>query len=133
MSQESSGNQSQAQDNLIKDIHFDGDNTVFTFAPVQIGTKIETQIIQISVEKVTQKPLIKASPYKGLRRFNFGDRDQFFGRDHLIAKLFTAILRTKFEQVLSVKPLFGRRQDLIIKVRSRANFGKIARSWNCKP
>ena len=44
-----------------------------------------------------------------------------------------AILRTKFEQVLSLKPRFNRGQDLIIKVRGRANFEKIARSWNCKP
>ena len=43
------------------------------------------------------------------------------------------ILRTKFEQVLSLKTCFNRGQDLIIKVRGRANFEKIARSWNCKP
>lgn len=90
----------QAQDNIVKDIHFASDNTVFTFAPVQIGTKIETQIVQISVDVITQKPLVKTSPYKGLKRFNFGDRDRFFGRDHLIAQLLQAVNQSSFSLVL---------------------------------
>lgn len=66
-----------SQTNAVNDIRFgDGDNT-FNFAPVQIGTQIETQIIQIATEKVTQRSLIKASPYRGLKRFNFADRDWF--------------------------------------------------------
>ncbi|MCC3408438.1 MAG: WD40 repeat domain-containing protein [Microcoleus sp. PH2017_10_PVI_O_A] len=80
--------QSQAQSNLIQDTNVRGD---LIFAPVQIGTKIETQIVQISVAKVTQQPLIKTSPYQGLKKFNFQDRERFFGRDKLIARLFEAV------------------------------------------
>ena len=43
-----------------------------------------------------------------------------------------AILRTKFEQILRLKPLFCRGQDLFFQVRGRANFEKIARSLNHK-
>jgi hypothetical protein len=90
----------QAQDNIVEDVHIVGDNTVFTFAPVQIGTKIETQIVQISVDIITQRPLIKASPYRGLKRFNFSDRDRFFGRDRLIAQLLQAVNQSSFSLVL---------------------------------
>jgi hypothetical protein len=90
-------NQYQEQDNLIKDTNVSGD---LIFAPVQIGTKIETQIVQISVAKVTQQPLIKDSPYQGLKRFNVKDRDRFFGRDKLIARLFEAVNRSNLSLVL---------------------------------
>ena len=43
-----------------------------------------------------------------------------------------AILRTKFEQVLRLKPLSCREQDLFSQVRGRANFDKIARSLDYK-
>jgi WD40 repeat protein len=89
--------QSQEQDNLIKDTNVSGD---LIFAPVQIGTKIETQIVQISVAKVTQQPLIKNSPYQGLKRFNLKDRDRFFGRDKLIARLFEAVNRSSLSLIL---------------------------------
>ena len=88
---------SQGQDNLIQNTNVSGD---LTFAPVQIGTKIETQIVQISVAKVTQQPLIKTSPYQGLKRFNLQDRERFFGRDKLIARLFTAVNRSNLSLVL---------------------------------
>jgi len=42
------------------------------------------------------------------------------------------ILRTKFEQVLRLKPSSCREQDLFSQVRGRANFDKIARSLNYK-
>jgi len=42
------------------------------------------------------------------------------------------ILRTKFEQILRLKSLFCRGQDLFFQVRGRANFEKIARSLNHK-
>ena len=50
------------------------------------GDKITTitTTIQISVEAVTQRPLITASPYRGLDRFEDRDKDLFFGRDQLI-------------------------------------------------
>ena len=97
MSQSIPNRQSQEQDNLIKDTNVSGD---LIFAPVQIGTKIETQIVQISVAKVTQQPLIKNSPYQGLKRFNLKDRDRFFGRDTLIARLFEAVNRSNLSLVL---------------------------------
>jgi energy-coupling factor transporter ATP-binding protein EcfA2 len=97
MSQSIPDRQSQEQDNLIKDTSVSGD---LIFAPVQIGTKIETQIVQISVSKVTQQPLIKSSPYQGLKRFNLKDRDRFFGRDKLIARLFEAVNRSNLSLVL---------------------------------
>ncbi len=88
---------SQTQDISAKDITVGGD---FIIAPKQIDTYIETQILEISAEKVTQQPLIKASPYKGLKRFNFGDREYFFGRDALIAKLFKAVNKSSFSLIL---------------------------------
>ena len=97
MSQSIPDRQSQEQDNLIKDTNVSGD---LIFAPVQIGTKIETQIVQISVAKVTQQPLIKDSPYQGLKRFNVKDRDRFFGRDKLIAELFEMVNRSNLSLVL---------------------------------
>jgi len=42
------------------------------------------------------------------------------------------ILRTKFEQVLRLKPSSCREQDLFSQVRGRANFDKIARPLNYK-
>jgi conflict system STAND superfamily ATPase len=53
------------------------------------GDKITTitTTIQISVEAVTQRPLITASPYRGLDRFEDRDKDLFFGRDQLIKSL----------------------------------------------
>ena len=38
----------------------------------------KTTTIQISVEAVTQKPLVTASPYRGLDRFEDRDKDLFF-------------------------------------------------------
>jgi len=39
-----------------------------------------------------------------------------------------AILRTKFEQILDLKPLFSRGLDLFFKVRGGANVEKMAQS-----
>jgi WD40 repeat protein len=97
MHQQSADSQSQRQDNLVQDTEVRGD---LIFAPVEVGTKIETQIVQVSAAKVTQQPLIKSSPYQGLKRFNLKDRDRFFGRDQLIARLFEAVNRSSFSLVL---------------------------------
>ena len=97
MNQPRPDGQSQRQDSLVKDTKVGRD---LIFAPVQIGTKIETQTIQISVAKVTQQPLIKTSPYQGLKRFNLKDRERFFGRDKLIARLFEAVNRSNLSLVL---------------------------------
>src|SRR6202140_1980031 len=53
------------------------------------GNKITTITtpIQISVEAITQRPLVTASPYRGLNRFEDRDKDLFFGRDQLIKSL----------------------------------------------
>ncbi|MFN6525412.1 NACHT and WD repeat domain-containing protein [Nostoc sp. ChiSLP03a] len=58
------------------------------------------QIIQSSLETVTQRQLDKNSPYQGLKRFNFKDRDRFFGRDKLITRLFEAVNRSSLSLVL---------------------------------
>lgn len=97
MSQPNPGHKSQKQENIVKDTTVGGD---FTFAPQQIETYIETQIVKISAEKVTQQQLIKASPYKGLKRFNQSDRQYFFGRDALIAKLLNAVNKSSFSLIL---------------------------------
>lgn len=88
---------SQSQGNVVKNINVSGD---FTFTPVQIGTEIQTQIIQMSAPQVTQKPFIKASPYQGMRKFNVQDRERFFGRDKLIARLFKAVNQSSLNLVL---------------------------------
>jgi WD40 repeat protein len=91
---------SQAQENLFKDIRVEGGNLVF--APTQVGTKIGKQVIiqQISRTEVTQRLLIKDSPYQGLRRFNVKDHDRFFGRDSLIADLITRVKQSGLTIVL---------------------------------
>jgi WD40 repeat protein len=57
------------------------------------GDKITTitTTIQISVEAITQRPLITSSPYRGLDRFEDRDKDLFFGRDQLIKSLLTQL------------------------------------------
>ena len=97
MNQPNLDSQSQRQENLVKDTNVGRD---LIFAPVQAEKYIETEIIQISVAKVTQRQLIKASPYQGLKRFNLQDRDRFFGRDKLIARLFEAVNRSSLSLVL---------------------------------
>lgn len=81
---------SQTQENVLQGVNIQGSSNVITFAPTQ-NIIVETQVIQISALKVTQQQLIKASPYKGLNRFNASDRDRFYGRDKLIRRLLDAI------------------------------------------
>ena len=87
---------SQRMDNVVGNVSIQGNSSSFTFAPVQIGTQVQTQIIQISAERITQQELNKSSPYKGLKRYNFSDREYFFGRDALIARLFEAVNQNTF-------------------------------------
>src|SRR5712691_3001955 len=56
--------------------------------------------IQVSVEAVTQRPLVTASPYRGLDRFEDRDRDLFFGRDQLIKNLLAQLSGTNVLLVL---------------------------------
>ena len=95
MTQPTSERQSQEQENLVKGNHIGGD---LTFSPVQ--NIIETQIIQSSLETITQRGLNKNSPYQGLKRFNVKDRDRFFGRDKFINRLFEAVNRSNISLVL---------------------------------
>ena len=55
---------------------------------------------ELSAIQIRQRTLHKKSPYKGLKRFNFQDREYFFGRDALIYKLFTAVNKSSFSLVL---------------------------------
>ena len=75
-----------------KNIQVQGEGNVLTFN--------KTEILQISVETITNRELIKTSPYKGLKRFNFKDRDHFFGRDRLIARLLEAVNQKSLSLVL---------------------------------
>jgi len=90
MNQEGSGDQAQIQKSDVKDIHFSGDHTVFTFAPVQIGTKIEHTTV-ITAEGIEQKDLKKRSPYKALKRFDVDDSEYFFGRYQLTEEMRSAL------------------------------------------
>jgi WD40 repeat protein len=66
-----------------------GDVNFSALGDIVGGDKITTitTTIQISVEAVTQCPLIASSPYRGLDRFEDRDKDLFFGRDQLIKSL----------------------------------------------
>ena len=97
MSQKNLSREQNIQENFVKDNIVSRD---LIFAPIQAEQYIETQIIEISAEKITQQPLIKASPYKGLKIFNFRDREYFFGRDGLIAKFLKAVNKSSFSLVL---------------------------------
>jgi WD40 repeat protein len=47
----------------------------------------QKQIIQISVDEIKTREFIENSPYKGLKKFESGDKDLFFGREQLLAEL----------------------------------------------
>ena len=66
------------------------------------GDKIVTisTTIQISVEAVTQRPLVTTSPYRGLDRFEDRDKDFFFGRDQLIKSLLAQLSNSNVLLVL---------------------------------
>lgn len=55
----------------------DSDNVVIT----------QKQIIQISVDEIKTREFIQESPYKGLNKFELGDKDLFFGREKLLGDL----------------------------------------------
>src|SRR5260221_855343 len=59
-----------------------------------------TTTIQISAEVVTTRPLVVASPYRGLDRFEDRDKALFFGRDQLIKSLLTQLSSTSILLVL---------------------------------
>ncbi|WP_341731881.1 tetratricopeptide repeat protein [Microcoleus sp. EPA2] len=80
MNQEAIGNSYQNMSNAVSNVTFgDGVNT-FNFSP--------TQVIQyVSVDEIKTRTLNQTSPYKGLKKFEPGDSEHFFGRDQLILSL----------------------------------------------
>jgi len=79
-----------------------GDVSFRALGDIVGGDKITTvtTTIQISVEAVTQRPLITASPYRGLDRLQDRDSALFFGRDQLIKALLTDLSATNVRFVL---------------------------------
>jgi hypothetical protein len=79
-----------------------GDVSFRALGDIVGGDKITTvtTTIQISVEAVTQRPLITTSPYRGLDRFEDRDSALFFGRDQLIKALLTQLSATNVLLVL---------------------------------
>ena len=47
----------------------------------------QVKIIQISVDEIKTREFIEHSPYKGLKKFEPGDKDLFFGREQLLGEL----------------------------------------------
>ncbi len=80
---------SQTQNNTMSGVNVGG-NIVYN--PVSIGTQ--------TVESSHRPELNKESPYKGLKKFLFEDKDNFFGRDNLIDKLFDAVERSSLSLVV---------------------------------
>jgi WD40 repeat protein len=54
------------------------------------------KIIQISASVVQTRELSQSSPYKGLKGFGLKDKERFFGRDQLIARLLNAVRQHNF-------------------------------------
>ena len=74
-----------------------------TFGDISMGegnTLVITQRIEISVASVQDRPLIKTSPYRGLKKFGLEDTDYFFGRDQLITSVVKAIENRNFTLLL---------------------------------
>ena len=70
------------------------------FSRLGINSLFDINRNELSAIQIRQRTLHKKSPYKGLKRFNFQDREYFFGRDALIYKLFTAVNKSSFSLVL---------------------------------
>ncbi len=86
-----SGNNNQNSFDFGDDATIDGDviggdSNVITFN--------HTEILQISVEKITSRELITTSPYKGLKPFDSRDKELFFGRDNFITTLVNELEQT---------------------------------------
>ncbi len=47
----------------------------------------QVKIIQISVDEIKTREFTEYSPYKGLKKFESGDKDHFFGREQLLGEL----------------------------------------------
>lgn len=96
---------SPPQDSTTGGIHVGdvGGNVTFrALGDIVGGNKIVNlnTTIQISVDAVTQRPLVPTTPYRGLERFEERDRDLFFGRDQLIKSLLAQLGRSPLLLVL---------------------------------
>jgi WD40 repeat protein/energy-coupling factor transporter ATP-binding protein EcfA2 len=81
----------QAQNQGIQGISVDSSQNV---------TFNQTQIIQGSIEQVKTRKFIATSPYKGLKSFEWEDKDRFFGRDQFLQKLAEELEQTNFVLLL---------------------------------
>lgn len=81
MSDLSSTKQEQNQTQNAGNINVGGEGNQVTV------TFTQTQVIQISIDEVKARQFIKASPYKGLKKFEFKDKGYFFGRDEFLQDL----------------------------------------------
>jgi hypothetical protein len=59
-----------------------------------VVTVTNTKIIQISVDEIKTRELNTTSPYKGLKKFEPGDADRFFGRDQFLGGLVNELEQT---------------------------------------
>ena len=67
---------------------------------IQIGDRFTTEqilgqkIIYVSVDEIKTREFNQTSPYKGLKKFEPGDKECFFGRDQFITELANELERT---------------------------------------
>jgi WD40 repeat protein len=68
-----------------------------TFGDIRIegqgNSLIINQVVQIAVAEIKTRKFVASSPYVGLRRFEAGNKDFFFGRDQLIGQLLQEVAR----------------------------------------
>ena len=62
-----------------ENVQIHGEGNILTFN--------QTEILQLYERKITTRPLITTSPYKGLKSFESRDKELFFGRDNFITTL----------------------------------------------
>ena len=83
-----------------------------------------TTTIQISVEAITQRPLVTTSPYRGLDRFEDRDKDLFFGRDQLIKSL---LAQFSTSNVLLVLGASGSGKSSVVRAGLLPQLSRLAR------
>ncbi len=96
MHQEPLENQQHNQQQNLGDVNLLGDDNNFNLVQGNnnVITFSRTKIIQISVDEIKTREFKQASPYKGLKRFEAGDKDRFFGRDQFLTGLVNELEQT---------------------------------------
>ena len=84
----------------LGDVQIQGDDNIFNVVQGETITLTQHKIIQISVDEIKTRQFIGTSPYKGLRRFESGDKDKFFGRDQCLTSLANELEHTNFVLLL---------------------------------